>query len=172
MSLAKVWFLACKKGVFAGQKVGFCIAKVWFLFFECCVVAICSQCYRNLFAMFWQSVSNILAIRSQCFGNPSAAVGVQFIASVSTNTPKLYYVFMPLALQFASFRHIKTIWVGLKNGHDESAPMPYVLFVAIHLRNKWILRNVLCHIFCTINKWYGVCVGVFIDVHLRCLLCE
>ncbi|WP_276689007.1 hypothetical protein, partial [Prevotella pallens] len=72
----------------------------------------------------------------------------------------------------ASFRHIKTIWVGLKNGHDESAPMPYVLFVAIHLRNKWILRIVCCCIFCTINKWYGVCVGVFIYVHLRCLLCE
>ena len=70
-----------------------------------------------------------------------------------------------MALRFASFRHIKTIWVGLKNGYDEAAPMPYVLFVAIHLRNKWILRIVRCCIFCTINKWYGVCVGVFIDVH-------
>ena len=49
MSLAKVWFLACKKVVFAGQEVGFCIAKVWFLFFECCVVAIRQQCY-------WQTV--------------------------------------------------------------------------------------------------------------------
>ena len=66
----------------------------------------------------------------------------------------------------------QTIWIGLKNGHDEAAPMPYVLFVAIHLCNKWILRIVRCCIFCTINKWYGVCVGVFIDVHLRCLLCE
>ena len=157
--------MACKKGVFAGQEVGFCIAKVWFLFFECCVVAICLECYGNLSAM-------LLAIRSQCFGNPSAAVGVQSIVPVSTNTPKLYCVFMPLALQFASFRHIKTIWIGLKNGHDEAAPMPYVLFVAIHLRNIWILRIVRCCIFCTINKWYGVCVGVFIYVHLRCLLCE
>ena len=106
------------------------------------------------------------------YRNPFAAVGVRFIAPVSTNTPKLYCVFMPLVLQFASFRHIKTIWVVLKNGHDESAPMPYVLSVAIHLRNKWILRIVRCCIFCTINKWYGVCVGVFIYVHLRCLLCE
>ncbi len=106
------------------------------------------------------------------YRNPLAAVGDQFIAPASTNTPKLYCVFMPLALQFASFRHIKTIWVGLKNGYDESAPMPYVLFVAIHLRNIWILRIVRCCIFCTINKWYGVYVGVFIDVHLRCLLCE
>ena len=71
----KVWFLACKKGVFGMQEGGFCIAKVWFLFFECCVVAICLECYHNPFAMFWQSVSNILAIRSQHFGNPSAAVG-------------------------------------------------------------------------------------------------
>jgi len=35
--------------VFGVQKGGFCIAKVWFLFFECCVVAICQQCY-------WQTV--------------------------------------------------------------------------------------------------------------------
>ena len=33
------------------QEVGFCIAKVWFLFFECCVVAIRQQCY-------WQTVSS------------------------------------------------------------------------------------------------------------------
>ena len=39
----KVWFLACKSMVFGVQKVGFCIAKVWFLFFECYVVANRSQ---------------------------------------------------------------------------------------------------------------------------------
>ena len=83
----KVWFLRCKSMVFGVQKGGFCIAKVWFLFFEWCVVAICSQCYRNLFAMFWQSVSNIFAIRSQCFGNPSAAVGDRFIVPAYTKTP-------------------------------------------------------------------------------------
>ncbi|MBF1477245.1 hypothetical protein [Prevotella pallens] len=32
----------------------------------------CSLAFCGMFAMFWQSVSNILAIRSQCFGNPSA----------------------------------------------------------------------------------------------------
>ena len=41
-----------------------------------------------------------------------------------------------MALRFASFRHIKTIWFGLKNGRDESAPTPYGMFAAIHLRNK------------------------------------
>ena len=123
--------MACKNPLFGVQKVGFCIAKVWFLFFECCVVAIRQQRFGNLYATLWQSIRSII-------GRLSAAVGVRFIAPVSTNTPKLYCVFMPLALQFASFRHIKTIWVGLKNGHDESAPIPYVLFVAIHLRNKWI----------------------------------
>ena len=61
----KVWFLRCKSMVFGVQKGGFYIAKVWFLFFECWVVAICSQCYGNLFAAKWQSVSNILAIRQQ-----------------------------------------------------------------------------------------------------------
>ena len=55
---AKVWFLHHKSMVFGVQKGGFYIAKVWFLFFECCIVAICSQCYRNLSATFWQSVSS------------------------------------------------------------------------------------------------------------------
>ena len=32
---AKVWFLACKKGVFGVQKYGFCNSKVWFLFLLC-----------------------------------------------------------------------------------------------------------------------------------------
>ena len=68
----KVWFLRCKSMVFGVQKGGFCIAKVWFLFFECCVVAICLECYHNPFVAKWQSVSNILAIRSQYFGNPFA----------------------------------------------------------------------------------------------------
>ena len=68
----KVWFLRCKSMVFVVQKGDFYIAKVWFLFFECCVVAICLECYHNPFVAKWQSVSNILAIRSQCFGNPFA----------------------------------------------------------------------------------------------------
>ena len=52
----KVWFLPCKSMVFGVQKGGFCIAKVWFLFFECWVVAICLECYHNPSAAFWQSV--------------------------------------------------------------------------------------------------------------------
>ena len=35
----KVWFLPRKSMVFGVQKGGFYIAKVWFLFFECYVVA-------------------------------------------------------------------------------------------------------------------------------------
>ena len=61
----KVWFLRCKSMVFGVQEVGFCIAKVWFLFFECCVVAICLECYHNPFVAFWQTVRNILAISQQ-----------------------------------------------------------------------------------------------------------
>ena len=83
----KVWFLRCKKWVFTLQKGGFCIAKVWFLFFECCVVAICLECYHNLSATKWQSVCNVLAIRQQYFGNLSAAVGDRFIVPAYTKTP-------------------------------------------------------------------------------------
>ena len=90
---AKVWFLRCKSMVFGVQKGGFYIAKVWFLFFECCVVAICLECYGNPSATFWQSVRNILAIRQQHFGNPSAAVGVRFIVPAYTCSPPIVCVF-------------------------------------------------------------------------------
>ena len=61
----KVWFLRCKSMVFGVQKGGFYIAKVWFLFFECCVVAICLECYHNPSATKWQSVCSILANHKQ-----------------------------------------------------------------------------------------------------------
>ena len=47
----KTPFLRCKSVVFGMQKGGFYIVKVWFLFFECCVVAIRQQYY-------WQAVSS------------------------------------------------------------------------------------------------------------------
>ena len=40
-----VTYSPCKSMVFGVQKGGFYIAKVWFLFFECCVVAIRQQHY-------------------------------------------------------------------------------------------------------------------------------
>ena len=89
----KVWFLRCKSMVFGVQKGGFYIAKVWFLFFECWVVAICLECYGNLSATFWQSVRNILAIRQQHFGNPSAAVGSRFIVPAYIYSPPILCVF-------------------------------------------------------------------------------
>ena len=61
-------------------------AKVWFLFFECWVVAICSQCYRNPSATFWQSVRSVI-------GNPSAAVGVRFIVPAYICSPRILCVF-------------------------------------------------------------------------------
>ncbi len=137
--------------VFGVQKVGFCIAKVWFLFFK--RVFFCFAIHRTAPTKHPQN-------------------GIAYSHRWRCNSLYRIPEIPRMALRFTSFRHIKTIWVGLKNGHDESAPMPYGLFVAIHLRNKWILCIVRCCIFCTINKWYGVCVGVFIDVHLRCLLCE
>ena len=86
----------------------------------------------------------------------------RFIVPAPTNTPKMALhirivgvaihrttttKYPETALQFILFRHINTIWFGLKNGRDESAPTPYGMFAAIHLRNKWILRNVRCHTF-------------------------
>ena len=50
------------------QKYGFCFLNVVLL-------QSVSNLIGNPSATFWQSVRNVLAIRSQCFGNPSAAVG-------------------------------------------------------------------------------------------------
>ena len=61
-------------------------------------------------------------------------VGADLSCPCPRNSPKWRCIFALLALQFISFRHIKTIWFGLKNGRDESAPTPYGMFVAIHLR--------------------------------------
>ena len=49
-----------------------------------------------------------------------------------------------MALRFVSFRHIKTIWFGLKNGRDESAPTPCGMFATIHFaHDKWFVRCML-----------------------------
>ena len=60
----------CKNYLFELQKWGFYIAKVWFLFFECCVVAIRQQHY-------WQAVSSCRGrfivpayLYSTCICNP------------------------------------------------------------------------------------------------------
>ena len=56
--------------VFAGQEVGFCIAKVWFLFFECYVVAIRQLRFGNLYATLWQSIRSIIGRLSAAVGGP------------------------------------------------------------------------------------------------------
>ena len=66
-----------------------------------------------------------------------------------------------MALQFISFRHIKTIWFGLKNGRDESAPTPYGMFAAIHLCKKMDITDCSLPYICAINGYYGM----FVDIH-------
>ena len=41
----------------------------------------------GMFATNFVGVRNVIAIRSQCFGKPSAAVGDRFIAPAYTKTP-------------------------------------------------------------------------------------
>ena len=53
---AKVWFLRCKKGVFTLQKYGFCFLNVVLLQFVWNVITIRSQRNGNPSAAFWQSV--------------------------------------------------------------------------------------------------------------------
>ena len=61
----KVWFLACKKGVFALQKYGFWFLNVMLLqivrthfVVECGYFAECSPYYSNSLAALWQTVSS------------------------------------------------------------------------------------------------------------------
>lgn len=129
-------------------------------------------CCCNPSATIWQFVRHIMAIHSQHYWQAVSRRRAPIYRTRVHEYPEIILRIYAVGVTICIISTYQTIWIGLKNGHDESAPMPYVLFVAIHLRNIWILRIVRCCIFCTINKWYGVCVGVFIYVHLRCLLCE
>ena len=62
-----------------------------------------------------------------------------------------------MALQFASFRYIKTIWFGLKNGHDESAPTPCGVFAAIY---------------CVINNPFGMHAAVYFTQRISHFVAE
>ena len=50
-------------------------------------LCLCCLCCGNSLWAFLQSVVGILAIRKQCFGNPSAAVGVRFIVPTYMYSP-------------------------------------------------------------------------------------
>ena len=65
----------------------FCHVPFLFFMVICGVIAARLNCFGNLFAMFWQTVRNVLAIRSQCNGKPQAAVGDRFIVPANMNTP-------------------------------------------------------------------------------------
>ena len=73
--------------VFGVQKVGFCIAKVWFLFFECYVVANRSQRISWLNVNISQSVCHIIPISQQrCWQTVSSRRG-RFIVPAYPYTP-------------------------------------------------------------------------------------
>ena len=71
----------------------FCHVPFLFFIVICSVTVARLHCYRNPFELFWQSVRNILAIRSQHFGNPFA----MFWQTVSSRRGPIYrariYVF-------------------------------------------------------------------------------
>ena len=76
----KVWFLPCKSMVFGVQKGGFCIAKVWFLFFECYVVANWSHAFRGWMWIFCGVFAILFQFASRVISRPLAAVWDRFIA--------------------------------------------------------------------------------------------
>ncbi|WP_455086186.1 hypothetical protein, partial [Prevotella pallens] len=70
------WFLACKKGVFTLQKYGFCIAKVGILCMLLCYSKLQVYVGAQLFGICIYVNNHKIPIRSQHFGRPFAAVGV------------------------------------------------------------------------------------------------
>ena len=76
----KAWFLQCKSMVFGVQKGGFCIAKVWFLFFECYVVANWSHAFRGWMWIFCGVFAILFQFASRVISRPLAAVWDRFIA--------------------------------------------------------------------------------------------
>ena len=62
--------------VFGVQKVGFCVAKVWFLFFECYVIANRSQRISWLNVNISQNIRHIIPISQQrCWQTVSSRRG-------------------------------------------------------------------------------------------------
>ena len=100
-----VTYSPCKSMVFALQKYGFWRAKRGFLHCKSMVFVFWMLCCCNLFGMFWQSVRNILAIRQQHFGNPSAA----FWQSVSSRRGPIY-----CARIYIFATHFVCVWLILK----------------------------------------------------------
>ena len=108
---AKVWFLACKKGVFGMQEVGFCIAKVWFLFFKRVffVLQYIVPCPRN--TLKWRCDFPPLVLQCRYFYllyptfrhvHP-VGVGADLSCPCPRNSTKWRCVFPPLILQFCYF---------------------------------------------------------------------
>ena len=129
--------------VFGVQKVGFCIAKVWFLFFKrvffvlqyiiprprntpkwrCNFPPLVLQC--RYFYLLYPTFRHVHPVgvgadlscpyprNSTKWHCVFPSLILQYIIPHPRNSTKWRCIFALLALQFASFRHIKTIWFGL-----------------------------------------------------------
>ena len=110
-------------------------------------------CCCNLFRMLSQSVSNEMAIRSQCFGNPSAAVGVRFIVPAYMKTPTKWRTDMCVRLcgnvcaimciHIFDYVRIRARWIGPYAWRNVRNPFRGWALV-FHGMFVGILRSVLC----------------------------
>ena len=113
---SKVWFLACKKGVFTLQKYGFCFLNVVLL----------------------QFVWNVITIRSQRNGNPSAAVGADLSCPHKRKHPQNGERICACGDVEMCVRWCKnTYLIMLGYGRDESAPTPGGVFAPHFVGERW-----------------------------------
>ena len=102
------------------QKYGFYIVKVWFLFFECCVVAIrqqhywqavsscrgrfivpvytCSPYFRKTLGHIWQSVSNIIGMLLAAVGADLSCPHIYIRHAFAIRLKHIYVMFATCSL--------------------------------------------------------------------------
>ena len=139
------------------------------------------QYYHNSFAMFWQSVRNVLADRSQCFGNPFAAVGDRFIVSAYTYSQRIrnpfrmpsrnvrnVFILCVLHIRYAKrgFLRHKSMVFGVQK------PPFYIAkthFLKCNILNKehgttkcGIIYKVYCHCILMLNLAETRCSGIMV----------
>ena len=141
--------------VFCVQEVGFCIAKVWFLFFKRVFFVLQYIVPRPRTPSKWRCVFPSLILQCRYFYllystfrhvHP-VGVGADLSCPCPRTPPKMALRIRIVGVAIHIISTYQNHLIRLKNGRDESAPTPYGMFAAIHLRNKWILRNVSCHTF-------------------------
>ena len=163
--------------VFGVQKGGFCIAKVWFLIFECYVVVNWSHAFRGWMWIFCGVFAILFQFASSVISRPLAAVGTDLSCPHIRKHPQndeQKCVCYETNMRIWWCENTDLTMQGY--GHDESVPYAwrcvrgkfrkaYMRFIVsrmhINLQNKWripIVNVVIYNVFNTASVGFGICM--------------